>query len=235
MSSAISRYVHTTRNPWVAFILVFPVYFLYQLGLALTPGIRNGADLITDALLLLRQWEPTALFVVAAVLVLAYGLVLARLKRDRKFSGALFGLVAVEGAVHGVLMFVIVNRILGALLLGQGPETNYPFYIDVILSLGAGFHEELVFRVLLFGGLLWLGSRAGRKPSVAALVMAMVVSSLLFSGIHYIGPLGDPLQLGSFLFRFFAGCYFAAVYYWRGFAVAVYAHAIYDIGIFAVT
>jgi hypothetical protein len=58
---------------------------------------------------------------------------------------------------------------------------------------------------------------------------AVVITSLIFSGIHYVGELGDPLTLRSFMFRFVAGAIFAVLFYLRGFAVAVYTHAIYDV------
>ncbi len=233
MRPKLKQYAETTRAPTVAAVLVFPVFLLYQLGLALTPGIRNGADLATDLLLALRGWEPAALWGLAGASVVAYGVVLWRMKLKKRFSPKLFGLVALEGAVHGVLMFVIVNRVMRAILLGGGGDHDYPFYVDVVLSLGAGFHEELVFRVLLFGGLVYFGKKLLKVETIWLVLGAAVFSSLVFSAIHYIGPLGDPIRVGSFVFRFLAGCYFVAIYRLRGFAVAVYTHAIYDIGIFA--
>lgn len=233
MLNSLRRYAETTRKPFVAALLVFPIYLLYQLGLSLTPGIRNGADFVTELLLLLRGWQPMALWILGGVIVAAYALLLWRFRRKNGFSPSLFGLVAIEGAAQGTLMFVLVNQAMRALLLGNDGGVDYPFHVDVILSLGAGFHEELVFRVLIFGGIVMVGRRLMKGESAWLVVAAAVASSLVFSAIHYIGPLGDPLRLGSFVFRFLAGCYFAAVYRFRGFAVAVYTHAIYDIGIFA--
>ena len=51
----------------------------------------------------------------------------------------------------------------------------------------------------------------------------------MISAIHHIGVMGDPFTLGTFLFRFFAGILLAVIFHVRGFAVAVYTHAIYDI------
>jgi membrane protease YdiL (CAAX protease family) len=229
----VRGYLATSRDPLVAALLVFPVYLLYQVGLAITPGIRNGADLVTALLVRLRAWQPAVLWSVAATVVLVYAVVLWRLRRRNRFSPTLFGLVALEGAVHGVVMFVLINEVMRALLMGGGDD--HPFPVDVVLSLGAGFHEELVFRVLLLGGLVFLGAMVVKGTSVWLVLGAAVVSSLAFSAVHYVGPLADPFTVGSFVFRFLAGCYFAAIYRLRGFAVAVYTHAIYDIGVFAFT
>ena len=96
------------------------------------------------------------------------------------------------------------------------------------MSAGAGFHEELVFRALLFGGLAAAIKAFGSKAWQAVLIAA-VVSSALFSAVHYVGSLSDQFTFVSFTFRFLAGMYLAAVYRLRGFAVAVYTHAIYDV------
>ena len=47
--------------------------------------------------------------------------------------------------------------------------------------------------------------------------------------MHHIPPYGDPLHIGVFTFRFMAGLCFASLFWFRGFAVAVYTHALYDL------
>jgi hypothetical protein len=56
-----------------------------------------------------------------------------------------------------------------------------------------------------------------------------IVSSLIFSGVHHLGSMGEAFTLGAFAFRFFAGVVFAALYQARGFALAAWTHALYDI------
>jgi membrane protease YdiL (CAAX protease family) len=55
------------------------------------------------------------------------------------------------------------------------------------------------------------------------------VSALLFSTAHHIGPVGEPFHGYVFVFRTLAGVFFAVVYQYRGFGIAVGAHAFYDI------
>jgi hypothetical protein len=58
--------------------------------------------------------------------------------------------------------------------------------------------------VLLVSGLLAIGLRLKwRRP--VAIGVAVVLSALIFSAFHYVGPYGDPLTLGSFTFRAIAG------------------------------
>jgi hypothetical protein len=56
-----------------------------------------------------------------------------------------------------------------------------------------------------------------------------VAAAALFSGWHYVGPGADELVLRTFVFRWVCGVVFAAIYALRGFAPAVWTHALYDV------
>jgi membrane protease YdiL (CAAX protease family) len=121
----------------------------------------------------------------------------------------------------------------------------------LIMSCGAGFYEELAFRVVLFGLggklLVWLfahervdvlaGTDAKPKRSFrAALVLLAwgLIAAVVFSAIHYIGPMGDTFQLASFVARAMLGAILTLVFVARGFAIAVWTHALYDMWILVV-
>jgi len=97
------------------------------------------------------------------------------------------------------------------------------------MSLGAGVWEETVFRLGIMTGAVVLLDRVLGLSRWLAVTIALLVSSVLFSAMHHIPPYGDPLQLGVFVFRVLAGCFFGLIYWTRGFAIAVYTHAIYDV------
>src|SRR5437588_310931 len=82
---------------------------------------------------------------------------------------------------------ILVPRFLLNLEIGgmKAPD----FGLQFMGSLGAGVYEELLFRVLIMGGLTLLGVRLLRMKPGPAVVGAMVISSLIFSGFHYLGPL----------------------------------------------
>jgi membrane protease YdiL (CAAX protease family) len=100
----------------------------------------------------------------------------------------------------------------------------------IVMAAGAGFHEEVVFRVGLFAGGAWLLGRVSKLPKIALAWIAAIVSSIVFSLIHYLGPL--EFTFASFVFRTLAGGFLAALYRARGFAVAVYTHTLYDLMVF---
>jgi membrane protease YdiL (CAAX protease family) len=118
-------------------------------------------------------------------------------------------------------------------ILAMAQFEGVPWPSALMISLGAGLYEELVFRVLLVSGLL-LGARFvfGWRRATAA-TFAVVVGALIFSAFHYIGPYGDALELPSFLFRAIAGVAFSALYVTRGFGITAWTHALYDVFVLA--
>ena len=61
----------------------------------------------------------------------------------------------------------------------------------------------------------------------AAGVFSVALSSLVFALAHYLGP--ESFTVFTFTFRTLAGLIFATIFLFRGFAVAVYTHCLYDV------
>lgn len=97
----------------------------------------------------------------------------------------------------------------------------------VILSLGAGVYEELVFRLILLT-FLWLVLRdVCNVPKGLAGLAVVVLTAVLFSAYHYLGP--EQFDWPRFTFRTLAGIYFGALFLTRGFGITAASHAAYDI------
>jgi hypothetical protein len=60
-------------------------------------------------------------------------------------------------------------------------------------------------------------------------VLAAVVGAAVFSVVHYVGTFGDVFTPASFTFRFFFGLALNGLFLWRGFGVAAWTHALYDV------
>ncbi len=71
---------------------------------------------------------------------------------------------------------------------------------------------------------LALGAQRGMRVGVAVLL-----TSVVFSAAHYLGPHGETFNSFSFAFRFLAGAFFAVLFVYRGFGVAAGTHALYDV------
>ncbi len=226
----MSRLAPRERRPdaFVEVAMTAPVFVVYHLGL-LFVDVQNGADWVTG--LLLRLLDSSRLGYAAFVPALG-GAMLLVARRATREPEALLGRIVAEGALFALGLLLTVGLV-GDLLV---PDA-WGFARDslpgaLILSSGAGFHEELVFRVGGFEG----GRRAleamGRRPARAAVVAALV-SSLLFAMAHHVGAFGEPLRLVPFAMRFVSGLYLCAVMRYRGFATAVYAHTLYDVVVLA--
>jgi hypothetical protein len=134
------------------------------------------------------------------------------------------------------LLFGIVVAILTAAVLGSPPPMAIGFVQQhigrltlLMISIGAGIYEELLFRVLLVGLIAWTAHKVlGWRPLVAGIVAA-VLGALIFSAFHYIGPYGDRWDIYSFVFRSIAGLFFSGLYLLRGFGITAWTHALYDV------
>jgi membrane protease YdiL (CAAX protease family) len=111
---------------------------------------------------------------------------------------------------------------------GSSSLADLPKLQLLALSLGAGLYEELFFRVILVGALVWVFQKMVRTNWIAY-TAAVILAALCFSAVHYTGEFGDPFTIGSFLFRFLFGLALNLIYVIRGFGMAAWTHAIYDI------
>ncbi len=100
---------------------------------------------------------------------------------------------------------------------------------NMLLSIGAGIYEELVFRLILISLLTFVLIDVCRMRPAAGVALSVIFSSLLF-GLHHYYPVGaDEWHTSEFAFRTAAGAYLAAVFVLRGFGLAVGCHIVYDI------
>lgn len=265
----LGRYLRDSRKLLNNLVLVTPLFLIYQVGILSTGGIRNGVDFITPLIYqrllggVLWKYLLFNLGVTAAL-----GAAIYFLRRFQQMHPRTFLLMLLEGTTYGLVLGSLVHVILQQLQIpmdsSHGEVAQLGTWANFALSLGAGFYEELVFRLILMSGSVWLiqgflrlreasqeaqpsgwaklrrsflGPAEGESPPpeldlptrILLVGGAIVATSLLFSAIHYTGSLGDELTLYSFMFRFVAGVIFASLFYLRGFAVAVYTHAIYDV------
>lgn len=229
----IVAYFRTRHDPLTSLVLTIPVFLLYHLGI-LALDLRNGVDLVSSLTFELLHQSLAAY--VALTLAVAAGLVATTFAMRKRgvLKPASLAPVVVESIGWAVLMLFAVGWATSHLFAAQvGQARPLGPFEKLVMSAGAGFHEELVFRVGLFGGATWLLRRfVPVFKGVVAPLVAALATSLVFSAIHYVGPLGDSFRLVSFVSRLLAGLYLCALYRTRGFAVAVYTHALYDVMIF---
>jgi hypothetical protein len=234
----MSGYWRLSRSPRYSLLFALPLLLLYEtLAFVLShdslTGVRNGADVLLKSVFV---WLGGRIgLIVFGLLLLGGGAVLIR--RDRsggKLRPPFFVAMAAESIVYaglfGGVTSVLTVWLLGGLVrLAVGPAGRLDLPTQLMVSLGAGIYEELLFRVLIVGSLAWLAKRLLGWGPVAAGLLATAVGALVFSLFHYIGPYGDELRLGSFAFRAIAGVLFSGLYLTRGFGITAWTHALYDV------
>jgi hypothetical protein len=234
-----SGYWRASRAPRYSLLFALPLFVLYEL-LAATVGagnqVRNGAEaimrLVVDSVA--GPWGP---LVFGAALI---GGSLWLVVRDRRRTAApmrasIFVGMAVESvllaSLFGTAVALVTAQLLRPVLALSAASQVASLGLGerLMLSIGAGLYEELLFRVVLVTLIAALARRLVGVGPGAANAVAVVAGALLFSAAHYIGPYGDPLALGSFTFRFVAGLFFSALYVLRGFGITAWTHALYDV------
>ena len=230
-------------DPLTSAILIFPLLIIYQLGILLSRGL-NGVDFVTASLVELANRDLGNYLIVLTVLLLIYAAILLILRQRGDFDPKAFWPVIAESSFYAlsmgsIILFVMhrfVELVPGLSLAGPVSAAlagGLSFIDIVVISAGAGLHEELIFRLVGVGGLSWL--LAGITGEKRAWIAALILSSLAFSLAHHLGPTGEPFEFAPFVYRALAGVFFALIYHVRGLAVAVWTHALYDIYVLGVS
>ncbi|MFL5612278.1 MAG: CPBP family intramembrane glutamic endopeptidase [Gemmatimonadaceae bacterium] len=238
-------YFDVSRSPRYSVMFALPLLLAYE-GLAAalagprsSSQVRNGADVLLKEAFIAVAGRNGPLIFITAVIGIGIWFVARDMKRTGKGVRPLvFGAMLAESialaAIFGVVIGTVTVKLLGSLHIlamattADGPITRMGWSTRLMLSLGAGLYEELLFRVLLVSALA-AGARwifgLGVK---GAGVFATIVGALIFSAFHYIGPYGDPFRLTSFTFRAISGVAFSALYLLRGFGITAWTHSLYD-------
>lgn len=234
------EYWYVAKQPLAVLCFLLPLIAAYELGAhyiatANAEPVRNGADYwIRSSLAHFGADQPWLL-----PAFLLGGLVLWQLVGQYRWkvtAGTMLGMLF-ESVLFGFCLVLIgeVQEMVFRELEPVPPDAPQAA-IDVphaqewaraISFLGAGIYEEVLFRAAILP-VCYLVFRVLATHGTAVF-LAIVASSLLFSGAHYVGPAADGFNLFGFVFRAIAGAFFALVMVMRGFGITVGTHAAYDI------
>ena len=239
----VRLYWSQSQRPLASLLFVLPILAVYEVGVLLfgsgaiiaQPSVQNGVDqLLREALAHLGFGQYFLLPVLIVCILLAWHHTTRQPWRLRVW--VLWGMLAESAALAGSL--VLIWRVQAQLFHWIAAVPGDPQFAatvsigetvsQIVSFFGAGVYEELLFRLMLLpitAGLVRLAGYGDRASWLAAVVL----TSLLFSTAHYLGPVADSFALLSFVFRFVAGAFFCLLFVYRGFGVTVGAHALYDV------
>ena len=235
-------YWRITREPRYSLLFALPLLVAYQILAVLQPSgphgsLRSGADVILEGPFIALAGSRGPLLFLVVLTGVGIWLVARDLRRrggrlDPKLFAAMLAESALLAVVAGIVVSAATIRLLGRpapLALAASQIEQFGRSTRLMLALGAGLYEELLFRVLLVGALAWFGRRVLGWQEVPAGVFAVLMGAAIFSAFHYVGPYGDHWALYSFVYRLLAGVFFSALYLTRGFGVTAWTHALYDV------
>ena len=222
------------RDAAVSFLMLLPLALLHLSS----PAARLEKSLLVEYVLM--QWQPYALPVLVLLLVAAILWSIGRIRylelpwrggATLIFAEALCWAV-VLGPLLSFLRTVIDVELLPLLVTGAGESLS--MHAKLSIAAGAGLYEEVVFRVVVLGGLAILlraffikffRDAVARKLGFA---IALFASALLFAAAH--GMMGDQsaFETGPLVYRSLAGIAFGLLFWFRGLAICAYAHFAYD-------
>ena len=154
----------------------------------------NGADFLTRFLFQNLALSRSAYLAYTAAVAFVFAVTVAVLRRRQKVNLAIFVPVLLESAIYaltmGSVIVLVMTRVFGINpRLGAGlalPEQG--LVTRMVMSVGAGVWEETTFRLGLLTGITALCERAIGMRRAIALLLALAVSSFLFSAVHHIPP-----------------------------------------------
>jgi membrane protease YdiL (CAAX protease family) len=218
-------------------LFILPLLLTYEIGLVSLGGpdanaLRQGADSAMRYYL-----ASLGLKVVWAAPLIIFAVLMGWTcwrwaDRPKEPLAASFG-ITIESAIFAALLWVLsynFRQILDAtgFPIKASIQFQTPAAGQLLTYIGVGIYEEFLFRLVLFTLLVML-FKVALLPSSFAKLLAAVAAALLFAAAHHIGDGGEKVVPITFLFRVVAGLFFTALYLFRGFGVAVGAHAGYDI------
>ena len=236
-AAAGETYWSLSRAPLESLVFTMPLVLAYEGGVLLLGrgSPRNGADVWLRGLL--DSLGFGAYFLLPALTVVGL-LAWHHVEHDRwAFRPGVLAAMGLESVVLAAMLLGIARlqaRVWPDVLAQMQVGVEDAGLLRRLIGFcGAGLYEEVLFRLLLFPVVAW-GFRLAGWSAATGIMASILLTSLLFSAAHYVGPLGDRFELYSFTFRSLAGMFFAVLFCVRGFGITAGTHAAYDmlVGLF---
>ena len=226
----IKDYFQKSESPFYSFIITLPMFLVYELGLFLMRGtefsyIKNGADVLIEEAISTLGFD---IFYLSSSLFLLVFFVVAYYQKKNYQSFTIhksyLAIMLLESFIYASLLLIFLGN-MGLYLMDISVE-NIQF--NLILSLGAGIYEELIFRVFFLFIFYRLIKFIFKSMShFSTQFFALFISSILFSLFHFMGS--ESFSQDAFTIRFIAGILLGLLYINRGFGITAITHSFYDI------
>lgn len=223
-------YIYESELPLTSLLFLLPLIVVYEVGTRyFTTAAQHGYEQQIIAFSMMQRFfrllgvhgQHLPALTLAAILIFWH---VARREKWQVNVTTLLGMGA-ESALLALPLIALSKEASKYLpLLASGARQH-----DLlIMSMGAGVYEEMVFRLIFFTLASLLLKDLFRVKAALANLWIVALGALAFSGYHYLSP-AEHFQWRSFAFRTVAGLYFGVVFLLRGFGITAASHTAYDI------
>lgn len=225
-----SRYVDDTQRPLHALVFLLPLLVAHEVGTTIWAQIGPADYQPRVGAIVLMQWfirlfgETTSFLPALCLVAILLAWHIASGDKWTIHVKTLAGMLG-ESIAFAIPLLVFHSILLAATT--QARETR--LLADLMLSIGGGIYEELLFRLILFGLLTLLLIDCLGLPKDGSIVAIVLITSGAFAAYHHLPPSVEPFQPVSFFFRTAAGVYLAGLFLFRGFGIAAGCHAAYNV------
>ncbi len=232
----ITSYWERTQWPLQSLCFLLPLLIIYEVGTLIFASTAGALPMIRAESLLYTAFGALGVtsFYLPPLIVVIVLLVWHLARRDPwGLEPGLYVLMAVESILLALPLLVFSAVLFREPVMQAGlNELPGPWAAKLLLSIGAGLYEELVFRLILIALLHLFLVDLLALPAHWGAALAVLLSAAAFGLYHFeeINVLNWTSQeWRRMVFYMGAGVYFAAVYVLRGFGIVAACHAIYDI------
>lgn len=245
---AFKAYLKRSSQPLHCIVFLLPFLAFYEISLALLHFKDiNAADAMMRVAL---NWAGISAYYAPAICIIVIFLIWQVAGRySWKIDGWTIGGMLIESAVFTIPLIILHNLFAQMDIRAMSPPPSIAssagpqwllqltagglpdapdWFRELVLSIGAGIYEELVFRLALVAGLAFLIERVARFTRQSSLLIAVLISAAIFSAFHYWGAGGESFQWPSFLFRTSAAIYLSVLFASRGLGIAAGAHMLFN-------
>ncbi len=221
-----------THRPLNCLVFILPLLGLFHLGSALRETSLLASH---DMQRILGVFGATAWYLPPMIIAVVLILMHQNEKRKWRIHPPVLGGMIIESILWAIPLFAInylCARFLNAYGSLKAAGSTGTLFDRIILDVGAGVYEEFLFRLVLLGALTWALGVAFRIKKDLALLIALIAGAAAFSLYHFSGAETDTtvsFTWGLFIFRMAAGVCLGIVFAFRGFGIAVGAHAVWNI------
>jgi hypothetical protein len=228
----VPGYMDDVHRPVTCLMFLLPFILLYELGIfyiSYSSAEPHAGRVIAFELLerFMALFGASGYYLPGLAIVLILLAWQVAIGDNWKFRGHTILGMLIESFMLAIPLLVLGHVAKSHVMMYAAEAAKNPWLNELLLSVGAGLYEELLFRLILIIVLNIVLMDLLKISEGPAIFMIVLISAVVFSLYHYMGD--ERFVWNSFIFRAMAGGYLAGVFILRGFGITVGCHIMYDL------